>query len=491
MTMPRVLAGVLFVVHALVTLHRLAAPGMWRDEYYFLLARAGIVEQGVPVLPSGLVYVYGGPALWWGALGTAVDPLSVFWNRVPFALPCLLLPVVVHRIASRRIGERGAVAAVAVVVLHAGVMIWSTHVGHYGLQTLVFTLAVGAWLRWALDGERRAAWWFAGATVLALSMHVGVALFLPGLWLLAASVRGRTWWKDRTQWLVAVVCAGATAAAATTIAVTDPTLGSRLLAGSAADADLSWQLGARVLRVLRGMLSQLVWNWHGVAAGIASLTLLVSLRGRLGEHAPLARLAAVWWLGVALLYGLSTYTGHRYLLAGVVLLALPVGVAFERLWSGDRGRLARMGAVAVGLGLHAWIGWPGFGAALDRGTDQRRALEALGSAVETNDLVLAGGTPVALHTRSRSDRAAIVLAAPGLNLDEQGSDPRDRFTGDPALTSFAQVRDAFESRPRVWYVAWEADLSVERIPPEVHAWLVERCDRIDVSDTVSVYRKRE
>ncbi len=495
----RAALALVMLVPVVVTVHRLLSAGLWADEYYTVLARRMILESGVPRLPSGVLYPYGGPALYLGAVGTWIGGLDVFWNRLPLALPALLAPLVLASTGRRLFGPVAGLTAAAVVALNPGYLQWTASAGVYGVLTLLSALAIDRWCAWVIEEQDDAALPFALWFALAALCHPVVAALLPGL-LLAALIRRREPHAlDRSRVLACSLCVLAPALVVGLIALGDRTLLVQLPAEDRAGAGLLYQIGSRGWRVLDGLQMNLFASpWHAVAAWLAAVGAVAACfgTGRLRERVRtppgegLLLLLPVL-VAVALLSGLFRYRWHRYLLPALPLIALGAGRMFSLLVSRADGRLARAaGVLAVAtLAAHAAISWHALPAVVSTSAGRARVLAHLGAEVQPDDLALGGGVPVALHAGLHVRRHPVWSGSYELNAHMLDGTLRDRFLGDTVLTDLASVRAAFESADRIWYVVTDDELERGRVSAEVHEWLSERTEPIASEEGLHLRRR--
>jgi 4-amino-4-deoxy-L-arabinose transferase-like glycosyltransferase len=170
----RIEAGLLLVLLALgawLRLRNLGALGLIVDEGTQALAVQGLLEHGVPRLPSGIVYARSAPFV---AVQAAVASLRGL-DEVALRLPSVLFGVAciaaVHALARTLFGRRVALVAAAFVALSA----WEIELSRYGRFYTAFqasyALALLAFYRGFLRSEAPWRFAFVGAALLAISFH--------------------------------------------------------------------------------------------------------------------------------------------------------------------------------------------------------------------------------------------------------------------------------------------------------------------------------
>ena len=195
----RIALGMLLVVALGLRLVNLGKLGLVADEGHQALAVEGILAHGVPVVPSGNIYLRGGPFLYAEAAAAALDRVSEFTLRLPAALFGVLAVWFTFLYGRLLFGRRvGWIAA-----LLAAFSLWELEMSRYARM---YTLLQWSFLGTAifvytgyLRGVRRhrpIAWAF--AALACVVHHLGlfallalaVPLFLPA-GVLPADLHGR------------------------------------------------------------------------------------------------------------------------------------------------------------------------------------------------------------------------------------------------------------------------------------------------------------
>lgn len=211
-----VLAGIL-VIAAAVRLLAAARLPFQADEPHSLLAAHAAAERGVPLLPSGVLYLHGATLSWLLAplvwLGQAdIEQLrELRIVSVVFGIVTVVLTFLLGRLITR--SPWGGVLAASLMMLDPWSVVWSSRVRMYAVeQTLVvaavllvaiaITVATRASPRQRavpvglLLGMTAVAW-------LAVFAHLGAALILPALGLATLLLLGRRLFQDQRPLLVA------------------------------------------------------------------------------------------------------------------------------------------------------------------------------------------------------------------------------------------------------------------------------------------------
>ncbi|HEV2073446.1 MAG TPA: hypothetical protein VGR29_07360 [Thermomicrobiales bacterium] len=166
------------------------------DEASSLLAAHAVAERGLPILPSGTVYLQGAtlsyllaPFIWLG-----YGDLADLWLlRLVIVVAGIAAVWFSYRLASTITGSVRTGVVMAMLVAFDPLSIqWSGHLRMYGLlQVLTIALA----LAWALVLARGATWPRLAAVVVlfwaAVFTHVGAALLGPAMFIAAVVVHRR------------------------------------------------------------------------------------------------------------------------------------------------------------------------------------------------------------------------------------------------------------------------------------------------------------
>jgi hypothetical protein len=169
------------------------------DEARLAMAARGILEHGVPQLPSGWVYTRGLLATYLTAPFLALLGPSDFAVRLPAVLAGTALIPVGYWLGREVAGRIGGLLVVALLVGHPSLVVWSRQAWFYALYLLLAAAALLFLLRAARTGSSRDQL-LAGLLVglCAFAHEAGAFLLLP----LTAQVGARVWQtrQDRAAW---------------------------------------------------------------------------------------------------------------------------------------------------------------------------------------------------------------------------------------------------------------------------------------------------
>jgi 4-amino-4-deoxy-L-arabinose transferase-like glycosyltransferase len=327
-------------------LHGLAAPNgqLTKDEAKLALAAEGVLQTGLPTMPSGRVYTRGMLNSYLIAGSFAVLGPTDLAARLPSVLAGLLLVPLVFLMARLIAGWIAALGAAAFVALAQPLVEWSATAWLPSLYLLLVLATTYCWYRGFVRNEGR--WQVLGGVSLLLSLLAyefgilllaAIGLFLA--WRLAR--RDLAWFQGRPTWAA---------------------LG---LLASSFGLFLWLALSVRA-GTLAGSLSEVQGY---VAPGLQLSTALVYLRAFFQEYWLLIALTGLGWpllaranLGATVLltltlalivlvpsFVLQAKTEIRYVLPSLPLLAiLAAGGSFLLVQAAARGlRLGRPAASAV------------------------------------------------------------------------------------------------------------------------------------------------
>ncbi len=199
-----VLAGIVAILTAAGLLIRLHGLQGWDgtltvDEARLAMAARGILEHGVPQLPSGWVYTRGLLATYLTAPSLALLGPSDFAARLPAVLAGTALIPVGYWLGREVAGRTGGLLVAALLVGHPSLVVWSRQAWFYALYVLLAAAALLYMLRATRTGSPRDQL-LAGLLVglCAFAHEAGAFLLLP----LAVQVLARLWQarRERTAW---------------------------------------------------------------------------------------------------------------------------------------------------------------------------------------------------------------------------------------------------------------------------------------------------
>ena len=160
------------------------------DEARLALAGRGILEHGLPILPSGWLYTRGLLAAYPVALSFALLGLTDLAARLPSVLAGAALVPVMYALGRALGGRAGGLFAALFVAGHPALVVWSRAAWFYALYVLLFAAAL-LWIVRAHQHDRARDQLLAGAlTGLTCFAHeLGVFLFIPLLAQVTARLR--------------------------------------------------------------------------------------------------------------------------------------------------------------------------------------------------------------------------------------------------------------------------------------------------------------
>lgn len=198
LAIPRLILFLVLLLGSYFRFYYLLRSGPFVDEFATLLAAKGIVERGLPILPSGLLYGHGPLSSYLEAPFVYLFGLDTWMARLPDLLLGLLTIPLVY-LAGRRISTpRAGLIAALLLTLDGEAIIWSGRARPYALEQSLALLAVLLFYE-AGTREEGSPYLWAGslAFLAALFAHAeSVFLFFPlflGLLLLMGPRRALRW----------------------------------------------------------------------------------------------------------------------------------------------------------------------------------------------------------------------------------------------------------------------------------------------------------
>ena len=209
-SIPYVLVAVLALtlLAGAVRLSGLAAPDgrLSKDEARLALSADGVLNSGLPVMPSGRVYTRGLLNGYLIAPSFALLGRHDFAARLPSALAGVLLVPVIFLLGRALGGAAAGLAAATFTALAAPLVDWSRSAWLPSVFLLFFMLAAYGCYRGFV--ERRGGWQVAGAAFFCLALlSYEFAVLLPaalGLYIGLLAVRGRRDWYRGRPTLIAL-----------------------------------------------------------------------------------------------------------------------------------------------------------------------------------------------------------------------------------------------------------------------------------------------
>lgn len=169
------------------------------DEARLAMAGRGILDHGLPILPSGWTYTRGLLATYLVAPSLALLGGGDIAARLPSALAGAALVPVAYLLAASVAGRAGGLFAALFVAGHSSLVIWSRQAWFYALYVVLFAASLTFVIRAQQSGRARDQL-LAGALVgLTLFAHEqGIFLLVP----LGAQVLARLWRTrgERDRW---------------------------------------------------------------------------------------------------------------------------------------------------------------------------------------------------------------------------------------------------------------------------------------------------
>ncbi len=351
-TIAPVVVGVVLAVGLLVRLTASERLSPHVDEPASVLAAHMVAERGVPILPSGTLYLHGAtlsyllaPFVWLG-FGDLED-LAVL--RLVSVLAGVTAVFLTYRIGRLVTGAAwGGAFAAALVAIDPVSVQWSGHVRMYALLQALTLALVWILFRLVVRPEDVPPRHLPAALVvtfwLATFTHVGAALLWPPLLVLALLIYGRTLLGVRRDVTLSL---GLCLLAPLVLTVLGRVVGPPNLDATGSTPFLSFA-GAGVLdpgQILRpslqvwrglfgngpfsGLMPTMVAMLSGLIIGRDLLQTVPPASAASGDHRRFAGvLLACYWLPILLLATFTSEDGGRYLLnvhpLGFVLVALAI-----------------------------------------------------------------------------------------------------------------------------------------------------------------------
>ncbi|MGI8643602.1 MAG: hypothetical protein ACR2LS_05745 [Thermomicrobiales bacterium] len=481
--------GVVLLVAAALRLAAVDRLSPHPDEPASILAARMVAERGVPVLPSGVLYLHGAtlsyllaPFVWSGAGDLADLATMRVLSAAMGAGAVLMISLLARRMSG--LAWVGILAGWLLAIDPPSVQ-WSGHVRMYALLQCL-TIAV-AWMFWRAvsDSPRRAPLvWLVVFFWLATATHIGAATLWPPLVALAFWVHGRRLWRQRRGLTVALGLAGLAPLVVT------------LLGDLIRPTDYRQSVDARLLgfagtslfdvgRIQEPSLSAwLALSGEGWGAGFRSLLIAAASGFVIGRHlladhvtsrrrTALLTLLALYW-GPVLAVSLLTFEQRsRYLLHvqpfGVILIALALTAITNSARSRRRGSWLTEGGMALGVvTLAVLVSATGLSDRFQHpviAPDYVTAMQHVAAGRQPGDPVIVA-LPAAAYL-AIDDQTEIVFLA---GTEGQARVTRytfltgtgstvDYWTGSTAITSPGQLCQLVQDQPGAWIVVDENRLA--------------------------------
>ncbi len=160
----------LTAVALILRLHDLGRLGLIADEGHQALAVEGVLATGVPLVPSGNIYLRGGPFIYCEALVCALSGVTEWGLRLPAAIFGALAVILVFIYSRMLFGRRTGLIAAFLMAFSVWELSLSRYARMYTLLALAFLAFAAAFYRGYLaGGSRRDRWlaFLAGAVAVA------------------------------------------------------------------------------------------------------------------------------------------------------------------------------------------------------------------------------------------------------------------------------------------------------------------------------------
>ncbi len=343
-------AGLLVATSALALWLRLTGLHGWDgtlsvDEARLALAGRGILEHGVPVLPSGWPYTRGLLASYLVAPSLALLGLTDFAARLPSALAGTALVPVMYALGRSLAGRPAGLFGALFVAGYPPLVAWSREAWLFALYVTVYATAL-LFILLAHQSGRARDQLLAGALVgLTLFAHeLGIFLLVP----LGAQVVRRLWCRraDKRAWLAPLAALGLALGAAAVLWVLVTRLRADTLAGPYGEVGeyFSPHLDGAPLGFYLAMLA----NGRGLVLAAALAGLPFALAWHQGE-------ALMLWLALLppLAHAVTIIPGGPQERYGLTLMVALLGLALVLVVHQDLGRALERGALSPRQG--AWL----------------------------------------------------------------------------------------------------------------------------------------
>lgn len=458
------------------------------DEPASILAAHQVADRGVPVLPSGVLYLHGAtlsyllaPFVWLGSADFA-DLATMRLLSTAFGVLAVLLT---YLLARRITGMfwTGVLAAWLLAIDPLSVQ-WSAQVRMYALLCLAIAIA---WVFWrAISGPTRRGplIWLVVLFWLATAIHTGASTLWPPIVVVALLVHGEDLWRERRGLSLALGLAGLAPLFITLLGalirpadyrqnVDSPLFGFAGTSLFDLDRIQNPSLSAWLALSAEGWGADFLSWLIVLASGFLIGQLLLAGRITFRRRTALLTLLALYW-GPVLAISLLTFEQRsRYLLHvqpfGIILIVLALaainGAARSRrrtTWLTDGG--TSLGIVALLIVVSA----TGLSHRFQRpiiGPDYVTAMETVAAARQPGEAVLVA-LPAAAYVAFGSQDDIFFLAGtegqPRVTrytfVSDQGN-AVDYWTGATAITSPDQLCRMIEDQPGAWIVVDETRLT--------------------------------
>ncbi len=463
------------------------------DEYSTIWAAQQIMERGVPVLPSGFIYLQGLLFTYLDALSLALFGFNQTANGIEVIarLPSLMVGLasipLVYRLGRRMFSGYVGFLAAVLLALEPEAIIWSGRARMYALQTFLVALALFYLHRGVAEDSPRGRYLFALCFVGALLSQTVTVLLFPALVLGLLAWKG--WrWLLKGEVLGPLALAGLGVVAALVLnAVGGPV--SSAAERPFIDPSLSWRLKPGFF------FREFFWAWPHLPLTVLLIVGFIGLvwgfvrAWKKGEgaafgqrKAPLTFLYALFGLSMLqmiLLVG-ESWQRPRYITMLLPIYFLTAAAVVDELLSGYKvsgtSRSARhllrwlLCAAAVVLFLPgAWATTRQPEAGYDR------AFHHLRERWQPDDLIMMPLPAISAVYLGRCDYYTLQREYEPY-LVEGKNGPVDRWTAAPLLNDLSQLKEVLAQGQRVWFVVDDLRWG-QRYEPEFRRYVEENMER--------------
>ncbi|MHB1414823.1 MAG: ArnT family glycosyltransferase [Chloroflexota bacterium] len=178
------------------------------DEYASVYAARAITERGIPLLPSGLLYLHGAPFSYLAAPFVVLGGDSEFMWRVPSVLVGTATLFAIYHVGSRVFSRPVGLIAAIILAFAPEAVQWSGRARMYALLQLLALVSMFALYKATESGGRKYAFLFSACFVAAVFTQMEALILLPAL-LLAVVICGKGRWLLTSTGLISMALCGA------------------------------------------------------------------------------------------------------------------------------------------------------------------------------------------------------------------------------------------------------------------------------------------
>lgn len=478
----------LFSGAALILLLAMAWGLRWRyateislyvDEFTTLWAARQVQAQGLPLMPSGVLYTRGLLASYIEALFLTIGGFSYLVGRLPsilFGLATILITFAIGRRDWPRLGWAvGWLAAVGLTLLPEAIM-WSGRARFYAQLQCFALLTVWAAFRaiTAQEDETRSTagdwrthlrnpvWQFPCFFTLALFSQEETLLLYPATLLAGFLWQGWSYFTRRTTLISHLICLAMMGVRFAIEIFGQPGYfetiqAERPYVGLIFDLRGAWQTYAPQLVAP----DRLPWTLGGLMAVMVALLAAYRTRGRLQQMAPDHQATLFYTLHLAaVLVAIFSFVGTTWRDARYLFIIQPlwllVGTAgltwlLERglAWAGTRGRFAGLAGMTLLVGSLGWSPAQTMLTQQVEGYDQ--ALARLAQERQPGEQVLSPQPPACALVLGHCEYYAVQRGYEEYVIARNGR-LIDRWTGSTLLHQTKQLVELLQAGQPLWFV---------------------------------------